>query len=233
MTKVSEVTVRKYGQPFTFVVLDNGRVEYRIGNGKWFSVKSLENGKAIFVKKQEVVYKSELITIDALELDEDDFTDLYNEQRRIFDEKEKKNVRNKPVLDDVLQKVDKWNRKVKILKDGKKTPVCFHDFRIGNDRYRFVERFVEGRGLIVNPDYLISAELPTVGGVPKQYGELMFWDYLFPDEGWKRVRTLSFNEQICFEIIKKYGYFAMKENNEQNFKEYYGKKPMFSAIWSK
>ncbi len=232
MTKVNELTIRKYGQSFTFAVLDNGRVEYRIGNGKWFSVKSLENGKAVFVKKQEIVYKAELLTIDSLELDEEDFSTLYNEQRRILDEKEKKNVRHKPVSDDVLQKVDKWVRKVKVLKDGKKTPVCIHDFSIGNDKYRFVERYIEGRGLIVNPDYLISEGLPTVGGIPKQYGELMFWDYLF-DNQWKRVRTMTFNEQICYEIIKKYGYFAMKAKDEEGFKEYYGKKPLFPAVWHK
>ena len=238
MAKLIEITVKEYGQPFTFAVIDSGRVEYRIGNGKWFTAKSLENGKVFFIKKQEIIYKSELLVIDSLELNEEDFAKLYKEQKRILDEKAKKSVRRKPVLDDALQKVDKWNRKVQQIKDNNdtKTTVCVHDFRIGNDKYRFVERFVEGKGLIVNPDYFIAEGLPNVGGVPKQYGELMFWDYHFPDTGWQRVRTMTFNEQICLEIIKKYGYFAMKDNQEavQDFKEYTKKpKPLLSTFFNR
>ena len=233
MTKVIEITVKKYGQLFTFAVLDNGRVEYRIGNGKWFTAKTLENGTVYFIKKQEIVFKSELLTLDSLELDEEDYSKLAREYNRILDEKAKKTVRQKPVLDDALQKVDKWNRRVRLVKDNnnQKITVCVHDFRIGNDKYRFVERFVDGRGLIINPDYQISNEVPNVGGVPKQYGELMFWDYHFPDTGWKRVRTMTFNEQICLEIIKKYGYFAMKDNEDAvcNFKEY-TRKPLLSIF---
>ena len=236
MTKVIEITVKKYGQLFTFAVLDNGRIEYRIGNGKWFTAKGLKDGTVYFIKKQEVVFKSELLTLDSLELEQEDYSKLEREQRRILDEKEKKTIRQKPVLDDALLKVDKWNRKVKLVKDNnnQKVTVCVHDFRIGNDKYRFIERFFDGKGLIINPDYQISSDVPNVGGVPKQYGELMFWDYLFPDTGWQRVRTLTFNEQICLEIIKKYGYFAMKDNEEcvKNFKEY-TRKPLFSKLFNK
>lgn len=116
--------------------------------------------------------------------------------------------------------VDSWKRSVRSYKDKEKKgqKYCVHNIRIGNNKYRFVERQIPGKGIVVNPDYKILDDMPRVGGVPRQYGELMFWDYLFDDKGWQRVRVLTYNERICLDIIRQYGYFAIPRDKEKMLK---------------
>lgn len=204
---VKEVSLRKDGHNYVFFVKDNGKLEYRIDNGKVFSAKELKDGKIFFVKKQELVIKGELEEISELELSEEVFAELKGAQDAVF---EAENGLSKEEQKETFLRVDSWDKKVCRYKDKNKVKqvYCVHDFRIGNDKYRFLERKIAGVGIVVNPDYKILPDLPDVGGIPKQYGELMFWDYYFEDKGWERVRVLTNNELICLDIIQKHGYFS-------------------------
>ena len=117
-------------------------------------------------------------------------------------------------------RVDEWKRTVRSYREKAKKgqKYCVHTFRIGNNKYRFVERQIPGTGIVVNPDYKILDDMPRVGGVPKKYGELMFWDYLFEDKGWQRVRVLTHNEEVCLDIIQNYGFFTFPEDKEKMLK---------------
>lgn len=112
-----------------------------------------------------------------------------------------------------LGQVDSWKKKVYSYKgsDKKKQKYCLHTIRIGNSQYNFVERMVPGYGVVINPDYKVSDDLPNVGGVVKQHGELLFWDYFFEGSGWQRVRPLTNNELICLDFIQEHGYFTSSE----------------------
>lgn len=208
---IKEITARIHGHMFTFYVMDSGRVEYCIDGGKIFSVKRLKGGKVVFVKKQEIIVKDEIWEIGSVELSAEDFAALEKAQEEIL---EKKRVQNSDKLDGTakgaLGHVDSWKRKIRGYheKEKKGQKYCIHDFRIGNNKYRFIERQISGAGIVINPDYRVTDDIPDVGGVPKQYGELLFWDYFFEGKGWQRVRPLTNNELICLEVIQEHGYFA-------------------------
>lgn len=209
---VKELSVKKYGHRFTLFLMTSGRIDYRVDNGDLFTAKSLENGFLSFFNKQEIVVKGEIRVLDGLELDGVDYDELKSIQTSIFKKQEERSILSfADVKKEALHLVDKWERKVRSYKDKDKVKrkLCIHSFRIGNDAYVFVERCLPDVGVVINPDYLIQEGLPTVGGVPKQYGELMFWDFLFEDRGWERVRVLSNNELICLSIVEQYGYFAI------------------------
>lgn len=224
---VKELSVKKHGHIFTVTVLDSGRIECCIDNGGSFSVKQLKDGAVYFINGQELVVRGELMEINSLVLDEVDFVELKEAQDAVLLKKQEESMRAAKELrkvdeKDVLSCVDEWKHKVCTYKDKNnvKQKYCVHSFRIGNNKYRFLERDIAGAGVIINPDYKVSDELPDVGGVPKQYGELMFWDYCFED-GWRRVRALSYNELICLEVVRKYGYFtpAKAKVKEGKFKK--------------
>lgn len=213
-----EITVRKLGHVFCFYVMDSGKVEYSIDNGAAFAVKEIADGKVRFVTKQEIVVKGELVEIGSLSLSDADFASLKGAQEATLRKMQKQAARK---LDgdhakkdkerkEALRRVDSWKHKVSTYKDkaGNKQKYCIHNFRIGDNKYRFTERDIPGSGVIINPDYKVSREMPDVGGVPKRYGELIFWDYFFEGEDWRRVRVLTNNELICLDIIQKYGFFS-------------------------
>ena len=209
---VKELSVKKYGHRFTLYLTTSGRIDYRVNDGDLYTAKSLENGFLSFINKQEIVVKGEIRLLDGLELDGVDYDELKSIQTAIFKKQEERSILSfADVKTEALNLVDKWERKVRGYKDkdNVKRKMCIHSFHIGNDSYVFVERCLPEVGVIINPDYLIQEGLPTVGGVPKQYGELMFWDYLFEDRGWDRVRVLSNNELICLSIVEQFGYFAI------------------------
>lgn len=210
--KIVEYDFKSDSHRFNVWLTESGRIEYTIDGGEVFHAKKLENRKLIFIKPQEVIKKNELFTIHYVEVPEAIYAELAQAQANILVGKEEKNLAHGFGADKITaSKVDSWKKKLYKTKDNKtnkKTVYCVHDFQIGNNKYRFVERKIEGVGIVINPDYKISEELPNVGGVPKQYGELMFWDYFFQDTGWKRVREMTYNEVICYTLIKKYGHFV-------------------------
>lgn len=208
---VKETVVKSNGHKFALSMAASGRIDCRIDNGELFSVKDLQDGKVRFIKPHELAIKGELVKVDCLELDEKTFTEWKEAQELIYSNKTSGVVTFADAKKEALNFVDKWDRQVRSYKgkDKVRRKMCIHTFRIGNDTYTFVEREFPEQGVVINPDYAISEELPSVGGVPKQYGELMFWDYYFENEGWKRVRVLSNNELICLTVIQKYGYFVL------------------------
>lgn len=222
---IKEVSVRKDGHSFVFFVKDDGKIDYRIDNGKTSTAKELKDGKIYFIKKQELVIKGELTEIGELELSEDVFAELTDAVDAAFEAKSGLTINEQK---EAFQRVDFWKKKVSYYKNknNEKQPYCIHDFRIGNDKYRFLERKFSDVGIVINPDYKVSNEMPDVGGVPKQYGELMFWDYFFEDKGWQKIRTLTNNELICLDVIKKYGYFATGQDELDKQK----KKGLFSFL---
>lgn len=215
---IKEITARIYGHMFAFYVMDSGRVEYCIDNGKIFTAKKLQDGRVFFIKRQEIIVKDEILEIGSVELVSEDFAALKEAQEEVL---EKKRVRNSEKLDGTakgaLGHIDSWKRKIRGYREKEKKgqKYCIHDFRIGNNKYRFIERQIPGTGIVINPDYRVVEDAPDVGGVPKKYGELMFWDYFFEDKGWQRVRPLTNNELICLEVIREHGYFASQAEKQK------------------
>ena len=216
---MKEISVNKYGHMFRFVVRPSGKVECSIDDGKCFPVKEVKANKVFFSKKQEITLSGDLAKIDSLALEESDFS-LLNEAILGSREKKKKSAGSDKQPKQKVKKakisvtgVDEWKKKLSTFKDknGKKVKCGVHVFRIGNNKYQFIERDVPGVGIIVNPDYKVSDSVPDIGGLPKKYGELMFWDYFFEGEGWKRVREFSNNELICLDIIQKHGFFSAQD----------------------
>lgn len=220
---MKEIAVTKHGHIFKFAVLDSGKIECSIDNGKTFAVKELKDGKVSFAKKQEIVLYDDQMEIDNVKLNDEDFLALKEAQEATMSRREEKSAAKTPKKASVpkkansstnareaAQKVDAWKRKRSTVKgnNGRKQEYFIHDFRIGDNKYRFLEREIPGVGVVINPDYKISEEMPDVGAIPKQYGELMFWNYYFEGEGWKRVRQLTNNELICLKIIQQHGAYA-------------------------
>lgn len=215
---MKEIAVNKYGHTFRFAVLPSGKVECSIDDGKRFPVKEVKTNRVLFSKKQEITLSGDLAKIDSLTLEEADFAAL-KEAILCSQEKKKRPKPSKP-LKKARKKasvsvtgVDEWKKKLSAFKDknGQKIKCGVHVFRIGNNKYQFIERNIPGIGIIINPDYKISDSVPDIGGLPKQYGELIFWDYFFEDEGWKRIRELTNNELICLSIIQKHGFFSLQD----------------------
>lgn len=216
-----EIIVIKHGHAFKILVLRSGKVECSIDNGKPFAVKEINDGKLTFFKKQEIAVHGDLVEIDSLKLSDEDFAAVMEAKEAVTVKKQESPTPKKPAVkapklatgpSKNITGVDAWKHRICTYKDknGVKQKYCEHSFRIGNNKYRFLERIVPDVGVIINPDYKVSDETPDVGGIPKQYGELIFWDYLFPDTGWQRTRPLTNNELICLDIIKKHGVFASK-----------------------
>lgn len=217
------ISVKEHGHVFTLSVAKDGDVECCIDNGEAFAVKKIKRGNVYFAKKQKITVNDKPLTIGGLVLNESDFAVLKEAQDAVLVNEREKQESAKPVKaqvaqsvqpfaavpKEVLKRVDSWKRKICTCnKNGTKQEYCVHKFRIGDNKYQFVERNIPGVGVIVNPDYKISEDVPFVGGLAKQHGELMFWEYLYQDKGWERVRTLTNNEMICLDIINKYGFYA-------------------------
>lgn len=212
---MKEIAVNKYGHTFQFAVLPSGKVECSIDDGKRFPVKEVKVNKVLFSKKQEITLSGDLAKIDSLTLEDGDFSAL---MEAILSSREKKKgpkpskplKKTKKRVAVSVTGVDGWKKKLSTFKDknGQKVKCGVHVFRIGNNKYQFIERNIPGVGIVINPDYKISDAVPDIGGLPKQYGELMFWDYFFEGEDWKRIRELTNNELICLDIIQKHGFFS-------------------------
>lgn len=125
-------------------------------------------------------------------------------------EQKQKRAEKALVKKEVLKRVDKWSKKIKtVKKDGEKQKYAVHTFSIGANQYKFFERQIPGIGIVVNPNYKITPEIPAAGGIPFKSGDLIFWKYHFGEErGWEVVRQLTNNEKTCLEVICQYGHFS-------------------------
>lgn len=113
---------------------------------------------------------------------------------------------------DIVKRVDRWKKRIRHYRKehkGEKIPYAIHDFTIGAQTYRFYERRIDSLvswdGIVINPAYKVDKQLPGMGAVPIQRGELTFWLYHTNEQGWGIVRELTLNEMICIEIIHSYG----------------------------
>ena len=111
-----------------------------------------------------------------------------------------------------MKRVDRWKKRIRHYRKehkGEKIPYAIHDFTIGAQTYRFYERRIDSLvswdGIVINPAYKVDKQLPGMGAVPIQRGELTFWLYHTNEQGWGIVRELTLNEMICIEIIHSYG----------------------------
>lgn len=222
MSKViRQLSFNKRGHMFDIFVLDNGKMEGAIdASEKKFAIKELKNDTVYFVKKQPIVVDKKLIELDGLKLTTEEVDNIQAAVDSVKERKAKKSVfgkglRKTPKISKDSKKqmafngVESWTQKIEKKKcDVGFEEYCVHNFKIGNNKYRMVERNLPGIGIIVNPDYKISDDMPHVGGLARRSGDLVFWDYYFPETGWKQIRELTKNETICFEIIMEQGCFV-------------------------
>ena len=179
MSKViRQLSFNKRGHMFDIFVLDNGKMEG--------AIDASEKKFAIKELKNDTVYfvKKQPIVVDKKLIELDGLKLAFNG------------------VESGTQKIEKNKCDVGFEE------YCVHNFKIGNNKYRMVERNLPGIGIIVNPDYKISDDMPHVGGLARRSGDLVFWDYYFPETGWKQIRELTKNETICFEIIMEQGCFV-------------------------
>lgn len=108
---------------------------------------------------------------------------------------------------ELLSQVDDWTiTEHNISDEGGKTKLYKHRFLIGEKPLSFIERNVFDFGVVINPDYEISPGIS--GGLALKKDGILQWHTFTRDKGWVPVRSLTDQEQICWEIIKKYGKFA-------------------------
>lgn len=222
MSKViQQFSFDKRGHMFDVFVLDSGKMEGSIdASGKKFAIRELKNDTVYFVKKQPVVVDDAIVELDGIKLTEEEIASVQAAVESVKDRRNKKpllgkSVRRTPRITAssarqmAFNGVDSWKQKIEKKKcDVGFEEYCVHDFQIGNNKYRMIERNIAGLGIIVNPDYKISDEMPNVGGVARRSGDLVFWYYHFSETEWTQIRELTKNEVICFEIIMEQGCFA-------------------------
>lgn len=236
---VNKITIHKLGHVFDAFVREDGSVSCAI-DGESVAVDYMADGKIQFADKEKLIVNGEEVGIGWLSLSEEDFAALKEAQKHFAKPEvlaetgtaEAPDSRKTCGEDDeywkllfekrkaAMKRVDSWSRKICSYKEKEKKgqKYCVHSFRIGNNKYRFVERNIDGVGVVINPDYKIHEGMTNVGGVPKQHGELWFWDYYFEGKGWERVRVLTYNEGICLDIILNYGFFAFPKEKETELK---------------
>lgn len=228
-TEQEPLVVRKKSHRFYLWVNPNGSVEYRIDNEeKKYTAKAVADNMVAFKETHEMYIGDTVEFIDGIKLDELDFSQLKLEQNiAVKTHREKKDEMRELTLEgkskkELLHMVDKWSKSIKSIKRGKvREKYAIHTFVIGRENFRMIERIRDGEQ-IINPDYKILTEYKKAGGIAVDMGEVIVWKYYFEEEEvseeeptakkgkWKTARMLTFNEQICYEIIKRYGVFSDK-----------------------
>ena len=108
---------------------------------------------------------------------------------------------------ELLSQVDNWKITEHNNSDeGGETKLYKYHFLIAGEKLTFIERNVFDFGVVINPDYEISPGIS--GGLALKKEGIMQWHTFTRDKGWVPVRPLTNQEQICLEIIKKYGKFS-------------------------
>lgn len=224
--------VKKGNHTFRFGINVSGAVEFTLDDGEITRVSKLDDGKVFFKESLELYVNGAVENIDTMILDDLDYAILKTEQNTVMAKNDRSacnikefRVDNKSKKE-LMSMVDKWQKKTKVLtqkvdKEKKKEKYTVHTFMIGREMFRMIEREREGK-VIVNPDYKIFMDYERAGGLAAQEGELVVWKYYYekdePSEFdpshkkgyWEMARKMTFNEQICYEIIKRYGTFAAK-----------------------
>ncbi|MBE5877249.1 MAG: hypothetical protein E7290_10235 [Lachnospiraceae bacterium] len=226
------LVVKKGNHTFRFGVNVSGAVEYTLDDGDVNRISKLDDGKVFFKESLELYINGAVENVDTIQLDELDYAILKSEQNTVMAKNDKSasnlkefRVDNK-TKKELMSMIDKWQKKTKVLttkvdKQKKKEKYTIHTFMIGREMFRMIEREREGT-VIVNPDYKIFMDYERAGGLAAQEGELVVWKYYYEKDEqsevdpsrkkgyWATARKMTFNEQICYEIIKRYGTFAAK-----------------------
>lgn len=224
------VVLKKKGHKFRFWVNSKGTVEFTLdGEEKRHTIRALSDNRVYLKEPIELFVEDDVILLEFIELDSFEYTTLKAEQNVIF-------ASNKKAIDHVrelrvdnkdkkelLSMVDKWSKqtkKITVKKDKKKVKEKYtiHTFVIGRQSFRFAERIVNEE-VVISPEYKIFMDYPRTGGYATKEGELMVWKFYFETDEpseidpakkkgyWDTARKLTFNEEICCEIIKRYGTF--------------------------
>lgn len=218
---IQQFSFNKRGHMFDIFVLDSGKLEGAIdASAKKFAIKELKNDTVYFAKKQPIVVDNRLVELDGLKLTEEEIVSIQEAVESVRERRAKKAIfsrglRKTPKISMnskeqmAFKGVESWTQKIEKKKcDVGFEEYCVHNFKIGNNRYRMVERNLPNVGIVVNPDYKISEDMPFLGGLARKSGDLIFWYYHFPETGWQQIRELTKNEAICYEIIMAQGCFA-------------------------
>lgn len=235
------IVTTKYGtHRFKFYLRpNNAEIEFTVDADydTKYKVKNIIENKVFFKSTIELFINSNDIEfVDSIVLSDMDSAMLRCEQnsllKKIREEKDRVKdwtIENK-TKSELLKMVDKHTKKVRVrtvIRNGlkMKEKYCVHIFKIGNETIRMIERFHEDKR-IINPDYKVLSEFKNVGGLAEREGELMVWKYYYevdkPSEFdssrkkgfWETARPMRYSEQICYEIINRYGIFASKENRD-------------------
>lgn len=237
------IVTAKYGtHRFKFYLRpNNAEIEFTVdGYDEKNKIKEIQGNKVIFKETIELfVNNNDIEFVDGVTLSEIDSVLLKSERNLLSEKirKEKDRVRDWSIENktkkELLSMVDKHTKKVRnrnVIRGGlkMKEKYCTHIFRVGNETIRMVERFFNDKRYI-NPDYKVLGEFPTVGGLAEKEGELMVWKYYYElDEPskidstkkrgfWETARPMRYSEQICYEIINRYGVFASKDYDKEKF----------------
>lgn len=228
----NSVQVKLYNHRFVFSVSEKGNIEYTVGfDDKKYIAKELnDQGEVILKETVELFFENDVEFVDRVRLSDVDYATLKGEQNLILDKIRKSNDRvkdwslEKKSKSELLHMVDKWQKKQKTTRAKKKEDrikYTSHIFMIGRERFAMTERLYQGE-LLVNPEYKVLTKFNKVGGVAVEEGDMVFWKYYFEGQeqsdvnpeakkgNWDIARRLTYNEQICYEIIKRYGTYAEK-----------------------
>lgn len=234
LTEKTPLVVRKKTHKFFLWVAPNGNVEYRVNTeDRKYTAKALMDNKVIFKETLEMYMGDNVEFVDGISLNELDYTQLKAEQNlALKSQREKKDEMREFTLknksrQELLRMVDKWKKATKSIvyrdkdQSERMEKYTVHTFIIGRESFRMIERMRDGER-IVNPDYKIFTEYPKAGGIAAVEGEILVWKYYYEQEEfsqidpaykqgkWETARRLTFNEQICYEIIERYGTFSKK-----------------------
>ena len=157
------------------------------------------SGGSIIILTEEEFLKYYNMEIERTRVEEE-------EKRKRKEEKEAEKRKAEKERDELIAKVDNWEIKERtIFDEGGRTKEYTHIFRIGNETLAFTERNVFDFGVVINPDYVITDN--KKGGLAMKDDDGITQWYEFND-GWYPVRPLTENEEICYDIVAKYGKFS-------------------------
>lgn len=231
------VTVKHGNHRFRFyLVPTNGSVEFTVdGEPTKNKVKEIRDNRAYLKNTLELFIGDDIEFIDSIKFEDMDFATLKAEQNILLQsiKQQKDRVRDwtleNKTKKELFSMIDKYSKRVrtrKVIKGGVKTKekYAIHSFKIGSENIRMIERIIDDK-VIVNPDYKVRTDFKRAGGIGTKEGELMVWKYYYEKDEpsdidpshckgfWETAREMRYSERICFEIIRRYGVFAKKNDD--------------------
>lgn len=233
------ITVKFSNHKFRFyLVPTNATIEFAVdGDDKKNKIKEIVNNRIYFKETLEIFIGNDVEFVDYVTLTDENFAILKSEQN-ILNAKlkaERDKVRewslDKKTKKDLFSMIDKHTKKVKyckVIRNGEKQKEKYviHNFTIGSEKIRYIERCVDGK-VFVNPDYKVRTDFKRAGGIASKEGELLVWKYYYEMEEpseidpekkkgfWETARVMRYSEQICYEIVMRYGEFSNKQTEKK------------------